>query len=65
MIHTVTTVLAVIFLVCIPVAYLMGRRSSVDEAVDRRLAQELYQPPVILMTDQERADRAEAEGDDG
>jgi hypothetical protein len=54
---TITTILAVAFLACIPAAYYFGRRSSVDDAVDRRLAKEMRRP---VLRDQLSQDRGEA-----
>ena len=58
---TISTVAAIVFLLCIPAAYYFGRRSSVDHAINRALDKETRLPHI---NDQHRADRAE-EGRDG
>jgi hypothetical protein len=45
---TITTILAATFLLCIPAAYYFGRRSSVDDAVDRQLRREMYRPTCVI-----------------
>lgn len=54
----VLTVLSALLLAAVPVAYYLGRRSSVEEAVDRRLERELRRTP--LVNPQKAADQGEA-----